>query len=127
MKHEATLLLSFIALKSLSVIRCTKGRAHKCLSFTACKERGPVDTRQHTNLYAQVANLIESPVIRTDPVVQNLIAEDLLAQKLIIFAELLRSSPIVLRQAFLQFILDRLDQRITFELRMLLSIKSVFQ
>jgi len=42
--------------------------------------------RKHTNLNRQVANLIERPMIRPDPLLQNLLTEDLLAQQLIVFA-----------------------------------------
>src|SRR6266851_808957 len=85
-QHEAPLLLVLIALKPLRIVGSPQRRTHQRLRLTPCKQRRPMDPRKHTNLNRQVANLIERPMIRPDPLLQNLLTEDLLAQQLIVFA-----------------------------------------
>ena len=86
-----------------------------------------MDARQHANLDR---NLDESHRIGDDPdeaVLDDLIAEDILAQRLVILRELRRRGRIVRRQPSLQFILNCLDQRIAFELGMFVGVKRIFQ
>src|SRR5260370_1603198 len=126
-QHEAALLLTLVALQPLSIVRSAKRRADQGLRLATRKQRRAVNSRQNPNLNRDLANLIEGAMIRPDALVQNLIAEDVFAKQLIVLAQLLRCSRIPFRQVLLQLILDRLDQRITIELRMLLCIQRILQ
>src|SRR5260370_5194964 len=126
-KHEAALLRGLVALQPLSIVRSAKRRADQGLRLATRKQRRAVNSRQNPNLNRDLANLIEGAMIRSDAVVQNLIAEDVFAKQLIVLAQLLRCSRISFRQLLLQLILDRLDQRIAIELRMLLCIQRILQ
>src|SRR5579871_743963 len=126
-QHEATLLLTLIALQPLSIVSRTQSRTHQRLRLSASEQRRTVNARQNSNLNRDLTNLVKSPVVGTNALVQNLIAEDLLAQHFVILAELLRRRGISLGQILLQLILNVLDQRIAVELRMLLRVERVLQ
>ena len=84
-----------------------------------------MNARKHADLDGDLANLVEGAMVGPDAVVQHLFAEDVLAQKLIILAELFRSSGIPFRQLLFQLVLYRLDQGVAFELRVLLRIERI--
>ena len=66
--------------------------------------------------------------IRTPFLIDHLLAENALAQRLVILLELLLGLFVVFRQiAACQFLLDLLDQRVAFRLGMLLGVERVGQ
>ena len=79
MQHKFTLLLAFVALHALRVVGRAQRRGDQRLGLAAGEERGAMDAGQHADLALDVANLVEGAVVGTDAVVQNLVAEDVLA------------------------------------------------
>ena len=83
--------------------------------------------RQHANLNRDRANLVERAMVRARPLIQHLVAEDLLAQQLVVLAQLLRRLGVALGQRLLQRVLDLLHQRVALELGVLLRVQRVLQ
>src|SRR5882724_8702143 len=78
-QHEASFLFAFVALKPLRIVGRSQRRTYERLRLTTRKQRRPMHPRKHTNLNSQVANIIERPMIRPNPLLQNLLTEDILA------------------------------------------------
>ncbi len=72
-QHEATLLLAFVAFETLHVVGGAEGCADESLGFAAGKERGAVDSGENADFDAEVADLVEGAVVRTDALLENLL------------------------------------------------------
>ena len=59
------------------------------LGLAAGEQRRTVNAGQNADLDRDRANLVEGAMIGTDALVQHLVAEDLLAQQLVVLGELL--------------------------------------
>ena len=104
-QHEAALLLALVALHALCVVGGAERGGDERLGFAAGEERGAVHAGEDAGLDRDLADLVEGAVIGADAVVENLVAEDLLAEQLEVLAELLGSIRIIGRELFLQLVL----------------------
>ena len=127
MQHELPFYFAFVALHALRVIGGAKRRCNQRLGLATGEQRRTVNARQHANFNRDCTNLVKRTVIRANTIVQHLLTEDLLAQKLVVLRKLLRSSWIIGRKLLLQRVLDLLDQGVALELRMLLGVERVLQ
>src|ERR1700691_2401517 len=67
---------------ALRIVFSAQGQGHQGLRFAAGEQRGAVGARQHAGFDGDGANLIEGAAIRTAVVLQHLVAEDALFQRL---------------------------------------------
>ena len=88
-QHEAALLLAFVALHALRVVGGAERGGDERLGFAAGEERRAVHAGEHAGLDGDLADLVEGAVVGADAVVEYLLAEDLLAEELVVLAELL--------------------------------------
>ena len=126
-QHEVTLLLAFVALHALRVVGGAERRGDQRLGFAAGEERRTVHAGQHAGLDRDLANLVEGAVVGTDAVVEYLLAEDLLAEELVVLAELLRGIGVIGGELLLQLVLDLLDHGVALELGVLLGVERVLE
>ena len=107
------------------------GRSQRCgdkrLRLATREQSRAMHAWKNANLDGYSANLIEGTVVGADALVEDLLTEDVFAEKFVVLAELLRSGGILGRQLFLQLILDLLDESVGLELRMLLRVESILE
>ena len=125
MKHEALLSLAFEAFQPLHVVAGAERGGHQGLRFAPCEDCAAVRARQNSGLNPDLANLIEGAAIRTPLLLDHLIAEDALAQSLVILFELAPAGGVVFRNRVHQFLLQRPHQLVACGLRMLFRIQRV--
>src|SRR5713101_2334104 len=87
-KHEAFLGLTLETFQALHVVAGAEGGGNEGLRFAAGEDGAAVSTGQDAGFDPDVADLIEGAAVRTPLVVDDLIAEETLAQSLVIFLEL---------------------------------------
>src|SRR5580704_4411586 len=87
-QHEALFGFSFEAFQPLHVVARAEGCRHQRLRLAAGKDRATVRSRQNSSFDPDLANLVEGPAVRTMLLVDDLIAEDALAQSFVILFEL---------------------------------------
>src|SRR5690242_1910555 len=97
MQHEALLGLAFEDFKTLHVVAGAQSGRNQSLSFAAGEDCRTVRTRQHANFDPNVANLIKRAAIGTALLVNHSLAEQTLAQGLVVSLQLLLSVLVVLR------------------------------
>ena len=127
MQHEVLPLLAFVALQPLPVVGCAQRRRNQRLRLAARKQRRTVRPRQHAGLNRDGPNLVERAAIGPDALLGHLLAEDALAQVLVIVRQLLLGCRIVGRQFGGQLVLDLLDQRVALRLAVGLGVQRILQ
>src|SRR5438270_11687387 len=125
MQHEALFGLAFKALDALLVVCSAKRGGHQCLGLAASEYRGAVGARQYANFNIDVADLIEGARIRPLALVRYLLAEDALAQGLVIARELGQRLFIIFRDRVFVFGLERLDLGVALGIGLLLGVLHV--
>ena len=126
MQHEALLGFAFEAFQALHVVAGAQRGGDQGLGFAAGEDGAAVSSRQHAGFDPDFADLVEGARIGTPFLFDDLLAEDALAQSLVVVLELflaLLSS--LFRQRRRQLLLDVFDQRVAFGLGMLLGIERV--
>ena len=98
-EHEVLFLLALIALQALAVVGGAQRGGNQGLRLAAGKERRAVRAGQNAGLDGDLANLVEGAAIGTDAILGHLLAEDPLAQMLVIVRQLLLGRGIVGGQA----------------------------
>ena len=63
-QHETLALFPLEGFQALLIVRGSQGHGNQCLRFAAGKERGAVDTGQHTDFNRDLANLVEAAPVR---------------------------------------------------------------
>ena len=127
MEHERLLLLALVALQPLSLVGGAQCGCHQRLRFATSKQRRSVCARQHAGFDGNLTNLVEGAAIRSDPILCHLLAEDPLAQFLIIVSQLLFGRWIISGKRGCQLVLDLLDQRLAFQLLVHLGVQRVLE
>src|SRR5438270_10970759 len=120
MQHEALLGLAFETLNALLVVGRARPGGHQRLGLAASEYRGAVGARQYANFNIDVADLIEGARIRPLALVRYLLAEDALAQSLVIAREFGQRLFIIFRNRIFEFGLERLDLGVALGLGILL-------
>ena len=127
MEHEVLFLLAFIALKTLSIVCCSQGGRYQGLRLSAGEECRAMRAWQNACLDRDLANLVESAAIGTNPVLGHLLAESPFAKQLVIGSQLLLGIRIVGRQLSCQFVLDLLHQCVAVSLGVLLGVERILE
>ena len=126
-QHEGLLLLAFIAFQPLAFVGGAQRGRHQGLRLAAGKQRRAVRAGQNAGLDGDLANLVEGAAVGPDALLGHLLAEDPLAQLLIVVGQLLLGARIVGGQLGGQLVLDRLDQRLALQLVVRLGIQRVLE
>ena len=84
MQHEAFFGFAFEAFQALHVVAGAKRRGDQSLRFAAGEDGAAVSARQNAGFDPDVADFIEGARIRTAFLVDHLLAENALAQRLVI-------------------------------------------
>src|SRR4029077_3928817 len=95
-QHEELLGLALERPQPLLVIGRAQCGCDQCLRFAAREDCRPMRAWQHSHLNPDVANLIKRARIRTPPLLGHLLAENPLAQHLVIVLEFLARILVVL-------------------------------
>jgi hypothetical protein len=117
--------------KALHVFLGAQRERGERLRFSSCKERGAMNAREQAHFAGNLANLVEGAAIGTPAGVQDVVAEDILAQA---FKSALGKRALLVH-LFLRllgnggedFLFQGIDQVIAFLLWMLLGIERVVQ
>ena len=88
MKHETLFGFALEALEALHVIAGAESGGDQRLRFAASEDGAAVRTGQDACLNPDVADLIESATVGTALVVDDLVAENPLAESFVVFFEL---------------------------------------
>src|SRR5271155_6141593 len=83
-KEEAFLGFAFEGFQTLFVVAGAESGGHQGLRFTAGEDGRAMSTRQHTDFNPDVANLVEGAPVGTPLLIDDRLAEDALAQGLVI-------------------------------------------
>ena len=128
-QHEALLLLALEGLQALRVVACAQGRRYQRLRFAAGEERRAVRAGQNADFDGDGTNFVECTAVGTDALLGDLLAEDVLAQSLVVFRELLLRvrNFLTVGHPGCQLVLDLLDQRVAFGLWMLLGVERILE
>ena len=126
-EHEVLPLLAFVAFQPLAVVGGAQRCGNQCLGFAAGEQRRAVRAGQNAGLDGDGANLVEGAAVGTDAVLGHLLAEDPLAQMLVIGGQLLLGCGIVGGKPGGQLVLDLLDQRVALGLAVGLGVERVLQ
>ncbi len=97
MQHEAFLGFAFETFQPLHVVAGAKGGGDQCLRFAAGEDCAAVGSRQNSGFDPDLADLVEGAAIGTALLLDDLLAEDALAQSFVIFFELCLGCVIVFR------------------------------
>ncbi len=127
MQHEALFGFAFEGLQTLHVFASAQRGRDQRLGLTAGKDGRAVSARQHSDFNPDIANLVELAPVGTAPVLDHLLTEDLLAQKIEVFAGLLASSFVFFGNGALDFVFELLDERVALVLGMLLGVDRIQQ
>ena len=82
MQHEALPALALKHLDALHVIRRAQRGGNQRLGLAAGEDGGAVRARKNANFNPYIANLVELARVRTAVLMQHLVAEDTLPQRL---------------------------------------------
>ena len=126
-KHEAFLGFAFEDFEALHVVAGAEGGGDQGLGFAAGEDGAAVGAGQHADFDPDVADLVEGAAVGTALLVDDLLAEDALAQGLVVRLELRLRFFVVFRNRSLQLLLEFLDQGVAFGLGMLLGVERVGQ
>ena len=126
-QHEALLGFAFEDFEALHVVAGAQGGGDQRLGFAAGEDGGAVGAGQDADFDPDVADLVEGAAVGTALLVDHLLAEDALAQGLVVSLELLLRVFVVFRNRGLQLLLELLDQGVAFGLGMLLGVERVGQ
>ena len=88
MQHEVLFLLALEVLETLHVVGGSQSGRNKRLCFTAGKDCGTMRARKHTGFDCDIANLVKLAAIGTNAIFRYLLAEQTLAQHLVIVLKL---------------------------------------
>ena len=110
MEHEVFLLLALVRLEALSVVGGAQGGGDQGLCFATGKERGTVGAGQDAGLDADGADFVEGAAVGTNAFPGDLLAEDALAEKLVIGGEFFLGAGIVGGEVGCELILDLFDE-----------------
>src|SRR5690348_15275890 len=86
-----------------------------------------MSARESANFDPDRANLVELAAVGAFPLLDYLLAEDALAQELVVVAELFAAVLILFGKASKQFVLELLHQRVAFGLGVFSGIESIGQ
>ena len=130
-QHEALLLLAFEGFEALRVVVGAECCGDQGLRLAAGEERRAVGAGQHASLNGDGANLVEGAAVGTDAVLGDLLAEDALAQRLVVVGHLLLGGGLFGFGQFLQLggqlVLDLLDERVALGLGVGLGVERVLE
>ncbi len=124
-QHEGVLLFALVRLQPLAFVGGAQGGRNQGLGLAAGEQRRAVRARQNAVFNGDGANLVEGAAIGPDALLGDLLAEDALAQMLVVVSQLLLGIRIVGGQSRGQLVLDRLDQRLAFQLVVRLGVQRV--
>jgi len=99
-------LAAFENFEALHVITRAKGGGYQGLGFAAGENRGAVGARKNSDFDPDGTNLVEGTAIRTTALIENLLAEDALAQNFVVVLELAAAFFIFFRNRGEQFFLE---------------------
>src|ERR1700722_3833405 len=88
-EHEAFFGFAFEAFQPLHVVAGAESGSHQGLRFAAGEDSAAVGSGQHSGFDPDVANFVKGAGSRTALVVDDLLAEDALAQCFVVLLELL--------------------------------------
>ena len=125
MQHEALLGFAFEAFQALHVVAGAESGGDQRLGFAAGEDGAAVGARQDAGFDPDFADFVERARIGTPLLIDDLLAEDALAQSFVVMIEFFLGIVIVRRQLGSQFLLDPFDQRVAFRLGMFLGIERV--
>ncbi len=115
------------AFETLHVVAGAERGGDQCLGFTAGEDGAAVGAWQNTGFDPDLADLVERAPVGTALVIDYLVAENALAQDLVVLLDLRFAGGIVFGQGGEQFLFQYANQFIAFGFRMLRGIKSVGQ
>ena len=127
MQHEAFFGFAFEAFEALHVVAGAERCCYQRLGFAAGEDGAAVGAGQDAGFDPDVADFVEGAGIRTALLFDHFLAEDALAQSLVILLELCLRFFVVFGDFGLQLLLDFFDQRVAFGLGMLLGVERVGQ
>ena len=131
MQHEAFLGFAFEAFEALHVVAGAEGGGDQGLGFAAGEDGAAVGARQDAGFDPDFADFVEGAGVGTALLVDDLLAEDALAQRFVVVIEFLLRGFVFLSLSSAisacEFLLDVLDQRVAFGLGMLLGVERVGQ
>ena len=109
---------------ALLVFLGAEGDGDQRLGFAAGEQGRAVGARQHAGLDGDGPDLVEGAAIRTAVLLQHLVAEDPLLQRVV---DLGGFVPLLFRQLRRALLLDLGNLGVAFELGIFLGVQSVFQ
>ncbi len=125
MQHEAFLGFALEAFEALHVVAGAESCCDQGLGFAAGEDCAAVRAGQDSCFDPDFADLVERASIRTPLLIDHCLAEDALAQRLVVVIELALGRVIAFGQLGCQLLLDIFDQRVALGLGMLLGIERV--
>ena len=126
-EHEALLGFAFETFETLHVVAGTEGGGNQGLSFAAGKNGAAVDAGKDSSFDPDFANLIELASVGAALVIDDLVAENALAQDFIVLLNFFLACLVILGQSGQKFFFQHADQFVALRFRMLLGIECVGQ
>ena len=127
MQHKALLGFTFEDLQTLHIFAGSECSSDKRLGFAAREDCRAMGSWEHADFNRDWANLIEGPAIGTALMTDHLLAENALAQNLIIVLKLVAGFFVLFRQFGLQLLPELLHQSVALGLDMFLGVQPLGQ
>ena len=127
MQHKALLRLALENFQALHIFTGAERSSNQSLNLTPGENCRAMGSWEHADFNRDWANLIEGPAIGTALMTDHLLAENALAQNLIIVLKLVAGFFVLFRQFGLQLLPELLHQSVALGLDMFLGVQPLGQ